>query len=689
MTPMKLIKVIGDVDESYVLSALETRDVQVRTKKRMTVSRSLLIAALVALLLLLVGCAVVYALRLQDMSVGKETYTQTFDDSGKAIEPVEKERDVLTLFGHSGDPIQLATKEWFDFLKTYDPDGALMDNNPDHPEIPNQYEYTYSCYTQEMVDKVDEIAEKYGLKLLEEWIPFQGWQSDIFLEESGAGSLVLQDSGAEITGLSGMFYPPHNFDVDVEVKLEGMDTKLWATVLYARKDYFPKDYAGGIDLSLYKQWDFTAADGTSLLLALSSKGQGYIIADLSNAMMILYVDGNFSGSAYPTAEEIMTKEQLEMVADVFDYSIQPQILDREAVMEKLAESDAAHDAETAYEPETYTNFSEVLISRYVLPNNRAQYTFFDLTGDGVEELLLDEDGDGAIDEWHTIQDGEVQWFWGNNTFLCNGYVLEQYLPDSERDDYAQYYYRKADSDTAWMDLDYESMGEWIGGLSLIGGKWTFMPEFNSPDTEEVTEEEALSFMAQYPRISLDWKSVMNYPLSEDQTLSDYLNEKDVRVSDAELLDLYKTYLNERENMHYSHYRILDINGDGVDDLLLKRENDALLGNTDYYCLALTYRYGIVTGFASDFYLCEDGVLEHVDTRHAGGFGVEKDGHEFLRCDGLETEVLDFVAYNKSTASWQTDWWDNIPITEEEANAILAKYPRIDQGMRPISELYNE
>ena len=689
MTPMKLLNVIGDVDEDYVLSALETRDGQVRTKKRMTVSRSLLIAALVALLLLLVGCAVVYALRLQDMSVGKETYTQTFDDSGKAIEPVEKERDVLTLFGHSGDPIQLATKEWFDFLKTYDPDGALMDNNPDHPEIPNQYEYTYSCYTQEMVDKVDEIAEKYGLKLLEEWIPFQGWQSDIFLEESGAGSLVLQDSGAEITGLSGMFYPPHNFDVDVDVKLEGMDTKLWATVLYARKDYFPKDYAGGIDLSLYKQWDFTAADGTSLLLALSSKGQGYIIADLSNAMMILYVDGNFSGSAYPTAEEIMTKEQLEMVADVFDYSIQPQILDREAVMEKLAESDAAHDAETAYEPETYTNFSEVLISRYVLPNNRAQYTFFDLTGDGVEELLLDEDSDGAIDEWHTIQDGEVQWFWGNNTFLCNGYVLEQYLPDSERDDYAQYYYRKADSDTAWMDLDYESMGEWIGGLSLIGGKWTFMPEFNSPDTEEVTEEEALSFMAQYPRISLDWKSVMNYPLSEDQTLSDYLNEKDVRVSDAELLDIYKTYLNERENMHYSHYRILDINGDGVDDLLLKRENDALLGNTDYYCLALTYRYGIVTGFASDFYLCENGVLEHVDTRHAGGFGVEKDGHEFLRCDGLETEVLDFVAYNKSTASWQADWWDNIPITEEEANAILAKYPRIDQGMRPISELYNE
>lgn len=689
MTPMKLIKVIGDVDESYVLSALETRDVHAKTNNRTSRSRSLLIAALVALMLLLVGCAVMYVLRLQDMSVGKETYTQTFDDSGKAIKPVEKEWDVLTPFGHSGDPIQLATKEWSDFLETYDPDGALMDNNPDHPEIPNQYEYTYSCYTQEMVEMVDEIAQKYDLKLLGELITFQEWQSEIFLEESGIGSLILPDSGAEMIGLSGLLYPPHNLRMEIGVKLKEIDTKLWAKVLYARKDYFPVNTLWGMDLSLLQQWNYTNRDGTVLLLALDHKGNCYIIADLSEAVMVLLVDGNFSGSAYPTAEEIMTKEQLEMVADVFDYSIQPQILDREAVMEKLAESDAAHDAETAYEPETYANFSEVLISRYDIPNHMAQYTFFDLTGDGVEELLLDYSGDGAIDEWHTIQDGEVQCFWGNNTFLCNGYVLEQYLPDSERDDYAQYYYRKADSDTAWLDLDYESMGEWIGGLSLIGGKWTFMPEFNSLDTEEVTAEEALSFMAQYPRISLDWKSVMNYPLSEDQTLSDYLNEKDVRVSDAELLDLYKTYLNERENMHYSHYRILDINGDGVDDLLLKRENDALLGNTDYYCLALTYRYGIVTGFASDFYLCEDGVLEHVDTRHAGGFGVEKDGHEFLRCDGLETEVLDFVAYNKSTASWQTDWWDNIPITEEEANAILAKYPRIDQGMRPISELYNE
>ena len=104
-----------------------------------------------------------------------------------------------------------------------------------------------------MVAKVNEIAAKYDLKLLEEWLPFQAWQSDIFLEESGIGSLVRPDSCAEMTRLSGMFYPPYNFDVDIELSVDNLENNLWIKVLYARKDYFPVDYPGGTDLSLYEQ----------------------------------------------------------------------------------------------------------------------------------------------------------------------------------------------------------------------------------------------------------------------------------------------------------------------------------------------------------------------------------------------------------------------------------------------------
>ena len=134
------------------------------------------------------------------------------------------------------------------------------------------------------------------------------------------------------------------------------------------------------------------------------------------------------------------------------------------------------------------------------------------------------------------------------------------------------------------------------------------------------------------------------------------------------------------------FLILDINADGVDDLLLRGEGSLHIGNTEFYWSAMTYRYGRMVSIASDFYLCEDGVLEMVGTRSDIAPGVEINGHKFLRCTELEKEELDFVAYNKATANWQGDWYGDIAITEAEANTILAKYLRIDQGMRPIAEL---
>ena len=682
MNGKDLLTELGNISHKYYEEAENGAIAQ--TRKAKTFRRPLLVAAMIALMLLLVGCAVVYALRLQDMSIGKETYTQTFDDSGKYLdEPVEKTRDVLTLFGHSGDHIQKATAEWFAFLETYDPDGALMDNNPDHAEIPNQYEYTYGCYTQDMIDKLDEIAAKYDLKLLEEWLPFQAWQSDIFLEESGIGSLVLPDSGAEMTRLSGMFYPPYNFDVDIELSADALENQLWITVLYARKDYFPRDYPGGTDLSLYEQWDYTAPDGTALLLALNNKGHGYVIAELENAMMILSVDGNYSTSSYPAEDEIMTREELEAAASVFDYSIQPQILDRTPVAQRLEASNKAHEAANAFEPERFGSFTEYLKADIQIYDDDLQYTFYDLTGDGEEDLLMGKNG--AFDKCLYLHNGEVINEQYANAYVCEDGILEIYGAYEIYEDH-QYVTPNFITDPDEDDVMWETVQE----LHRVRQQW-FVVNPGDVDGKEITAEEVQEIMARYPRVELNWLPMMEYPLADGYTVGDYLKEKDVRVSDEELREVYREYLQKRQengNMYYSHYRILDVNGDGVDDLLLKGEDSALGGITDHYWLALTYRYDHIEGFASDFYLCEDGVLEHVRTRHAGGIGVEKNGHEFIRCSVFEKETLDLVIYNKSTASWQTDWWDEEPISEDEANAVLAKYPRIDQGMRPIEELLN-
>ena len=687
MNGKDLLTAFGNINPQYYEEA--EKDTLSSGPARRTLRKPLLVAAIVALSLLLVGCAVVYALRLQDMSIGQETYTQTFDEQGRYLdEPVEKTRDILTMYGHSGDAIQQALTEWYDFLNTYDPEGKFSTNDPDIEEIPDQYEYIYSCYTQDMVDKVNEIAKKYGLKLLETRVPFQSYQSQIFLRETGIDSLIRPEAEASTSAMAGMLYLPENFNMHFDLKVEGM-TSVYADYAYTRRDYFPRDISGGgLDLSDYVQWDHTAPDGRQLLLARSSKGHGIIIVQTETAMINISISGNFSGSSYPQEDEIISREDLGRIADVFDYSIKPQTVDLTAVENALAEAEAAYQAEHTYEPETFGSFADVLKSRYGTPDETARYTFFDLTGDGTEELLLDSYGYGTIDQWYTVQNGEVQFFWGNDSYLCEGMILEKYTPDPERKDYAHHYYQKSDSETAWMDTDPESCGEFIEVLLLTDGKWTTAPELYSQQEREITAEEAQAIMDKYTRIQLDWKPVMDYPISETQTLRSHLEEKDVRVSQEELLEIYRSYLANMKSMHYSHYRILDINADGVDDLLLKGEDDAFIGKTDFYWMALTYRYGIIEGIASDFYLCENGVLEHTDTRHTGGIGVEIDGHEFFRYNGLEKETLDLVTYNKATASWSTDWWDEKSISEAEANAIIAQYPRIDQGMRPISELLN-
>ena len=682
MTGKDLLIGLGDVSQKYYNEA-ENDTIAVPSGHR-SIRRPLLIAAIIALTAVLVGCAVVYALRLQDMSIGKETYTQTFDEEGKYLEePVEKTRDIITIYGHSGDPVQKALTEWFDFLNTYDPDGKLMDNNPDHEEIPNQYEYTYSCYTQDMIHKVDEIAAKYNLKLLDEWIPFQQYQSDIFFEETGIASFLRADSGAELSNIAGMWYPPYNFDMDFSLSTDVLDTKIWGTIIYAQKDYLPRAFPGGMDLSQFEQWDHTAPDGTPLLLALSTKGSGYIIAEPENAMLILNIDGNFSGSAYPKEDEIMTKEELEALADLFDYSIRPKQPDREVVEQKLAEAQVEYDAAHTYVPETYGGFGEYIKSNYTVYDDDLRYLFYDLTGDGEPELLIGRKG--YYDCWVTIRDGQTMEKLTGAMYLCEGGVVEYYYGDDIDGTFETHHYAKPLSETAIDDFELE--WKTITVVKRMRNQWTQgdvdLPYYNP----EITEAEAKAIIAQYPRLKLDWQPLMEFPLDENgYTFGEYLREKDVRVSDEELLQIYRDRLNGMQNMHYSHYRILDINGDGVKDLLLKGEDDALIGKTDFYWTALTYRYGTIKIIAADFYLCEDGVLEKVSTRHDLGPGVEINGHWFMRVNGFEEDRFAFTAYNKATASWQGDWYGEIPMTEEEANAILAKYPRIDQGMRPIEEL---
>ena len=679
-----LLNVIGEAKESFVLEAIESRNRN--STKRISMRRTLLIAAIVAIMLLLVGCVAVY-LTLQDLSIGQETYVPKTDEYGQLVEPTEKIQDILTLTSLSGSPVQMALKEWYAFSESYDPNGELLNNEADIPEIPNNYEYIYNCYTQEMADKLDEITEKYHLKLLDDNIVIQKWQSQAALEHVGIDSL-LKD-GAEVKHIAGMYYSPGNFFFDLQFQLTD-ENATWQTpvsgrVYYSRKDYMvPLSYLP-TDLEDYEQWAYTTSGGTQLLLALGNRGGALIITEREDAVIGIHltISANHLMSENGAAP---TKEVVEQLAETFDYQIAPNVSDYTAMKKQLEELDKAYwEQQKSPEAASYDGVSSYFQENAV-EIRKDGYTFFDVDGDGKQDLLIGDAENGISVCVAEREDGLVEFSLGNTWLLENGGTM---IGEKDSND-GIYYEPVGDGQYLHLSKDDEEPEHGEHSFSLLrlndGIYYTEAGELavGTP----ISEEDARALRTEYPVVELDWTPVLEYILDTGETVREYLNRIDIRLPDEELIKKYQELTKEIiDHYDYCRFNLVDINRDGVLDLLLTSDGmtDLNPDSGTFYWSAYTYRYGTLMKFpVSDFYLCEDNVLEDY------GLTMTENGrkiyHTFVRLEGEEKMILEPLIYYQGTNTW---YLDETQITEEEANAILAKYPRIDQGMRPISELYNE
>ena len=153
MKSMDLLETIGSIRDKYILEAHSQNIVQ---KKRIPSRRLFLIAAIIALMLLLVGCAAVL-FGLQKISLGKVTFPQ-YSQPGWPM-------DLVSTNGYLDSANYQATQEWLAFITSYDQDRSLeQQKDTNGYTAPEDYQ-VYNCYTKEMQEKVDEICEKYGLQL--------------------------------------------------------------------------------------------------------------------------------------------------------------------------------------------------------------------------------------------------------------------------------------------------------------------------------------------------------------------------------------------------------------------------------------------------------------------------------------------------------------------------------------------
>lgn len=502
MNAWEWMVLIGQAEDGFILDAGQSRG---KCRAQLRLSRTALIAAVLALALLLAGCAAVL-LNLRSLRVGQwqPVRTGAMDAYGDPV-PTEVPRDVLSLQGTAGSPNYLAAQEWLAFEESYDP-------GPVEFQVPEAYQ-AYNCYTQEMIDKVDEICAKYGLEPMGARVFDEDAQS--FFEALGIRG-VHKAGVASGTGLM-YCYPGGSFYLEGSVTLAGT---LYYGLRCSMKNVFDPAMLYLEDLEGYDQWNYTTSDGRAVLLARKD-GHGLIIVDRADSFISVdireYEDGDFG--TLPGEREF-----LETVAETFDFSIQPQPVDMEAAgarmeaqlqaVQNAPKSESAQESERLIaQREASRTYGEYL-KFYVDNDGKEMYGFpiraegltwaeRDMNSDGVPELIMG--WNGRVSRILGVQDGKV-------VQLCDmGMALRLYednvfgpdVTQSAEEPLSYDFYRLEGSKVVTVQSIHYNAEK---------GSWYKMPEGDSAYYVAITEEEKDALVESFRPVEVDFRAVGEYPM---------------------------------------------------------------------------------------------------------------------------------------------------------------------------------
>lgn len=292
--------------------------------------RPVLIAALIAMLLMLTGCAVAYVLSVKDMKVGELVGTRPMfsDDQRTYLGETEVPQQVLTLNGLNGTASYQASKEWFEFKQNYDTDHAILNSVwKEWPEYPREYD-AYNIYTDEMMEKVDSIAKKYSLNLAGSRTALNQSKVNIY-EILGVESLLNKKTDARIALQRCNVYESGNFYLEFPMTMgEGQWAHSMMNCLYfLNKGTFDPNFLSLDVTQDWQEWNYTAKGGSNVLILYPNDDAcSYMICDRDDAVLVVRVESSYViYSEDGNIIETMERRDLEEIADAINFQIQPYI----------------------------------------------------------------------------------------------------------------------------------------------------------------------------------------------------------------------------------------------------------------------------------------------------------------------------------------------------------------------------
>ena len=331
MNGKDLLTKLGDIDQSYYAEA--EGDGSSSAASPRILRKPLLVAALIAAALLLMGCAIAYVLSLKDMTLQEKPITidRFSDDGSEYLGEEEVTQQILTLAGLKGTPGYQAAEEWHNYLEEYN---SKPENEDDitgtRPKFPAEYDM-YNLRTQEMKDALDKILDKYDLKPAGAEMLFRTPAQ--LLRALDMENVLRAGSSAEMQVLNANYYENGNLDFEFDVTIPGegeiLPEETWGGLYYRRKDCLIPDVTRLRDKDSWREWNYTTASGSNVLIVRSSSAwDAWIFCDMVDCTASLRVEAIKEYYSDDTVREVeLSDRQLELLADAIDFSLEPELVD--------------------------------------------------------------------------------------------------------------------------------------------------------------------------------------------------------------------------------------------------------------------------------------------------------------------------------------------------------------------------
>ena len=262
------------------------------------------------------------------------------------------------------------------------------------------------------------------------------------------------------------------------------------------------DVFGYLEPSSVSQQNYTTADGVNALL-LKSSSSGMILVDRENQFLTLGIDGD---------------APLEQIAECFDFTVHPNAPDAAAAdaREQASQEEMLSrmgDPNIGRRP-TYAEYVQDLIRGDEM--NRSEdytppimtYAFYDLDGNGTEELLIF--CDDLITSVVGMKDGLTNEGKVYSMYLCEDNVLVDRYSVPALDEYWYHIFRFAnDGDPVFSNPKEQSI---VRLKTCKDGTWwrTSSTDHYAEFDTEISEEEAKEILNSYKPVELQTRPLTQF-----------------------------------------------------------------------------------------------------------------------------------------------------------------------------------